>query len=115
MTPRRKRIRANRKDEALDIVNAIEQSLEKLKKQKTKIPLNIGNYINRMWINQPSTLQPLHHLNGTCVLAGPNYDGSRRIWFLSGNITDMECFDLCLSEGWPDHLMVNIPSNSNQV
>ena len=25
----------------------------------------------RMWINQPSTLQPLHHLHGTNVLAIP--------------------------------------------
>ena len=53
--------------------------------------------LKRMWINQPSTLQPLHHLNGVNVLA----NGST-VYFLSGPIISMEVptNPSPLSHGW---------------
>lgn len=62
------------------------------------------NALQRMWINQPSTSQPHHKLNGTNVLACPipNRPGQMLVYFLSGNITSMEMLSLCLSNGWLD-------------
>lgn len=57
--------------------------------------------IKRMWIDQPSTSQPLHHLNGTRVLAYPEYANTYRIYFLSGDMISMLADRLWLSEGWP--------------
>lgn len=59
--------------------------------------------LRRMWINQPSTLQPHHDLHGVRVLAqdsefGPKYS---RIWFTSGDVVSMEMFNSALSRGWP--------------
>ena len=54
----------------------------------------------RMWINQPSTLQPLHKLNGTNVLAVRQDNGNYRIYFLSGPVVSQDCPRLCLSDGW---------------
>ena len=54
--------------------------------------------MKRMWINQPSTMQPLHHLHGTRVLA----DGTK-VYLLDGPTISMEVPSLCLSEGWPAH------------
>lgn len=56
----------------------------------------------RMWVNQPSTIQPLHHLHGTNVLAIPEGDDGRtfRIYFLSGDTISMEASWLWLSRGW---------------
>lgn len=56
--------------------------------------------VERMWINQPSTLQPLHHLNGTNVLAYHEYDNTWRVYFLSGDIISMQVLSTCLSKGW---------------
>lgn len=53
--------------------------------------------MTRMWINQPSTLQPLHHLHGTNVLSE---DGTNRIWFLSGPVISMVVPHNVLSLGW---------------
>lgn len=55
--------------------------------------------IKRMWVNQPSTLQPLHHLHGANVLAvkeGQDW----RIYFLSGDVISQQAPRLSLSEGW---------------
>ena len=52
--------------------------------------------MNRMWINQPSTLQPLHELHGVRVLADGN-----RVWFLDGDVVSMEVPPRTLSKGWP--------------
>lgn len=54
----------------------------------------------RAWINQPSTHQPLWQLNGTNVLAVHEYDDTYSIFFLSGEVTSMQCSGLCLSLGW---------------
>lgn len=58
------------------------------------------NKIERMWINQPSTLQPLHHLHGTNVLASHEYDDTWQVYFLSGGVISMQVLSLCLSKGW---------------
>lgn len=54
----------------------------------------------RMWINQPSTLQPLHAFNGMNVIAVHEYDDTARIYWLSGDIESSLCSWSCLSEGW---------------
>lgn len=56
--------------------------------------------MKRMWINQPSTLQPLHHLHGTNVLAEVEKDGTLRVWFLSGDVIDMQVPRGTLGFGW---------------
>jgi hypothetical protein len=56
--------------------------------------------MERMWINQPSTLQPLHHLNATNVLATHEYDQTWRVYFLSGDVISMQVRRNCLSAGW---------------
>jgi hypothetical protein len=57
-------------------------------------------FLSRMWINQPSTLQPLHALHGTNVLAQHEYDDTMLIYFLSGDKTSQQVFRNVLSEGW---------------
>jgi hypothetical protein len=54
----------------------------------------------RMWINQPSTLQPDHALHGTNVLAIAETDKMARIYFLSGPIESQQVSYLSLSPGW---------------
>lgn len=54
----------------------------------------------RMWINQPSTLQPFHHLHGTNVLVMPESDSLYRVYFLSGDVISQQMTKLALSEGW---------------
>jgi hypothetical protein len=54
-----------------------------------------------MWINQPSTAQPLHRMHAFNVLAIPF--GERpvvTIYFLSGDAISMEVPKICLSSGW---------------
>lgn len=58
--------------------------------------------VRRMWVNQPSTLQPNHDLHGTRVLAAHEYDDTMRIWFLSGPMVSQQILRSALSEGWPD-------------
>lgn len=54
----------------------------------------------RMWINQPSTLQPLHSLHGTNVLAHPDTDACYRVYFLSGDVVSQQVPREALSLGW---------------
>lgn len=54
--------------------------------------------MKRFWINQPSTLQPLHKYHGNNVLA--ENINSERVYFTSGNIISMEVPDNVLSAGW---------------
>jgi streptomycin 6-kinase len=56
--------------------------------------------IARMWVNQPSTLQPLHSLHGTNVLAAPEGEGLFRIWFLAGEVVSQQAPRAALSSGW---------------
>lgn len=56
--------------------------------------------IRRMWINQPSTLQPYHNLHGTNVLATRESDVTDRIYFLSGDVVSQQIDPIALSNGW---------------
>jgi hypothetical protein len=56
--------------------------------------------IDRMWINQPSTLQPLHQLHGKNVLAVKEGENMYRIYFLSGDTISMRAHSNTLSWGW---------------
>ena len=62
------------------------------------------NELQRMWINQPSKLQPLHHLHGRNVLAHHEYDTEKmstwRVYFLEGDIVSSQVDGLWLSRGW---------------
>jgi hypothetical protein len=62
--------------------------------------------LERMWINQPSTLQEFHHLHGARVLAQASVYGpfARRVWFTQGDVVSMEVPEWVLSPGWPTHL-----------
>lgn len=62
--------------------------------------LKVSQFPFRAWINQPSTMQPLHHLNGTNVLAVHEYDGTYTIFFLTGDKVSQQCFGSSLSPGW---------------
>ena len=57
--------------------------------------------LERMWINQPSTLQPFNHKHGENVLAykekGTNV---HRVYFLNGDTISMQIPSICLSKGW---------------
>lgn len=57
--------------------------------------------LERMWINQPSTLQQHHNLHGRNVLAvwgkGVKFV---RIYFTTGPVVSMEIERICLSRGW---------------
>ena len=62
------------------------------------------NQPKRMWIDQPSTLQPYHELNGTNVLAVFARANEKMttyvIYFLSGPVVSQEIDGLALSKGW---------------
>lgn len=58
----------------------------------------------RVWVNQPSGLQPYHNLHGTLGLVVHEYDDTFRFYFLSGDTESQQILGLALSEGWPQHL-----------
>lgn len=62
--------------------------------------------MKRMWINQPSTTQPLHSLHGTLVLAAKETDDIQRVYFLSGEVVSQRVPVSTLSDGWPEHLQL---------
>lgn len=59
--------------------------------------------IERMWINQPSSQQPLHSLHGQNVLAAHESENMYRIYFLSGKTVSMRAHKMCLSLGWKNN------------
>ena len=59
------------------------------------------NKPRRMWINQPSTLQPFHKWHGVRVLAVHDYDNTWQAFFLSGPVYSMQVLAQALSPGWP--------------
>lgn len=69
----------------------------------------MSNQLLRMWINQPSSLQPLHALHGVNVLAHleNEHDKTMRIYFLSGNVTSQDAPRDALSKGWMDPAVSN--------
>lgn len=54
----------------------------------------------RMWINQPSSLQPHHALHGVNVLAVHEYGDTFRVYFLSGSTVSQQMLRRTLSNGW---------------
>lgn len=54
----------------------------------------------RAWINQPSSLQPLHARHGENVLACRDTDTCDRVYPLSGPVVSLQVPRLSLSEGW---------------
>lgn len=55
----------------------------------------IGVY--RGWINQPSTLQPLHNLHGKRCIVVPDTNGMVTIWFADGPTRSMRVDPNCVS------------------
>jgi hypothetical protein len=58
----------------------------------------------RMWVNCPSTLQPLHRYHGTLGLALPYVGGKSIFYLLDGDVVSMIIPTNALSFGWPLHL-----------
>jgi len=56
--------------------------------------------VERMWINQPSRLQPYYHLHGTRVLAVRESEVTYQIYFLDGDVISQQIDPLALSKGW---------------
>jgi hypothetical protein len=58
--------------------------------------------MKRMWVDQPSIHQLLHHFHGINVLATPELDDPdfMRVYFLRGDIVSMRIPHRCLSDGW---------------
>lgn len=56
--------------------------------------------MKRMWINQPSTKQPLNSFHGTRVLADMREGEYVTVYFLAGAAISMRVPRECLSEGW---------------
>ena len=56
--------------------------------------------IERMWINQPSTLQPLHKYHGKKVLAAMTEEISIRVYPCEGDIIEMTVPKWVLAIGW---------------
>jgi hypothetical protein len=59
--------------------------------------------MKRMWINQPSTHQPWHHLDGQHVLVDDaDNDGTYcTVYYLEGPVISQRMPVLALSLGWP--------------
>lgn len=52
----------------------------------------------RGWINQPSSLQPLHDMHGTPCIVQDSGGVTVRVWFISGPVHSLEASRLCISE-----------------
>ena len=62
---------------------------------------NLFIMMMRMWINQPSTLQPLHKHNGKNVLVDCREEGKFvNMYFTQGDIISCRGPRVCLSHGW---------------
>jgi hypothetical protein len=53
--------------------------------------------IYRAWINQPSTLQPLHHLHGTVCIARDDGDDTLTLYFTTGDKHSMIAQRNCIA------------------
>lgn len=51
----------------------------------------------RAWINQPSTLQPLHHLHGKMCIAWNDRPNNVRLFFTEGSIHSMDVDPKCVT------------------
>jgi hypothetical protein len=61
--------------------------------------------MDRFWINQPSTLQPCHSMNGQLVIA-PRASTEEKVtvYFRTGEVISALVPRIVLSKGWPKHL-----------
>ena len=58
--------------------------------------------MKRMWVNQPSTLQPYHKFDRMRVLVPENtVPGAVRVYFTEGPIISTMMNPMALSGGWP--------------
>jgi hypothetical protein len=115
-------------DEAQDFINALEEKLEIATKVGESISVSAQNLRDRltlmeqrvadkdaeivelekikrpvprrMWVNQPSTLQPLHKRHGENVIAVLDYKDTYRCYPISGEVSSFQCRSQSLSEGW---------------
>lgn len=53
--------------------------------------------IYRAWINQPSTLQPLHSLHGKRCIVHDTGDQSVTLYFTDGEVHSMTAMRQCIS------------------
>lgn len=60
----------------------------------------------RAWINQPSKLQPLHHLHGTKVIVTSIDSETAEVFFTEGCVISGIIPKSALSTGWPRQLIV---------
>ena len=68
--------------------------------------------MRRMFINQPSTHQPLHKFHGVKVLAEDKpVLSSVRVYFLDGPLISMLVMESYLSQGWPEDKVSKPRSN----
>lgn len=56
----------------------------------------------RAWINQPSTLQPLHARHGEKVLVVWEYDDTFNAFLLQGPTISEQMLGIWLTAGWRD-------------
>lgn len=54
--------------------------------------------IYRAWVNQPSTLQPLHHLHGKHCIAQDSQELTVRLWFTEGDTHSMQAPRECINQ-----------------
>lgn len=60
------------------------------------------SYMDRYWINAPSTLQTEHRFHGWRVLAPREFTGqASTVYPVGGPITSMVIRNAALSRGWP--------------
>lgn len=53
--------------------------------------------IYRAWVNQPSTQQPLHHLNGKYCIVHDEGSQSVTLYFTEGDLHSTTAFRQCVS------------------
>ena len=61
--------------------------------------------LKRYWIDQPSTLQPLHHMNGTNVIVDDSelQNVTCTVAPVSGDTITMQVPRIVLSKGWTNN------------
>lgn len=64
------------------------------------IRIRLSHVPVRAWINQPSSLQQFHSLDGSNVLAVYESERFARVYFTEGPVVGMVIPILALSEGW---------------
>ena len=58
----------------------------------------MSSQIYRAWINQPSTLQPLHHLHGKHCIVHDTGDISVTLYFTEGDLHSTTALRQCISK-----------------